>query len=73
MVDDFGGELREFRDEDRGEPRAVGAFVAREAAGRRDRGEVRRRAVAASDRKYKSRHDEERNNRPGHWSPGLGN
>ena len=21
MVDDFGGELREFRDEDRGEPR----------------------------------------------------
>ena len=42
MVDDFSGELRELRDEDRGEPRAVGAFVAREAAGRRDRGEVRR-------------------------------
>ena len=33
---DFFGELRELRDEDLGEPRAVGAFVALEAAGRRD-------------------------------------
>ena len=41
-MDDFRGELRELRDEDRGKLRAVGAFVAREAAGRRDRGEVRR-------------------------------
>ena len=46
MVDDFRGELREFRDEDCGEPRAVGAFVAREAAGRCDRVEVPQRRMS---------------------------
>ena len=47
-MDDFRGELRELRDEDCGEPRAVGALVGDEAAGRRDRGEVLRARRRAS-------------------------
>ena len=45
MVDDFGGELRELRDEDCGEPRAVRAFVGDEAARAADLVEVRRQRV----------------------------
>ena len=44
-MDDFRGELREFRDEDCGEPRAVGALVGDEAAGAGDPVEVRRQRV----------------------------
>ena len=36
-MDDFRGELREFRDEDCGEPRAVGALVGDKAARAADR------------------------------------
>ena len=44
-MDDFRGELRELRDEDCGEPRAVGALVGDEAAGAGDPVEVRRQRV----------------------------
>ena len=44
-MDDFRGELREHRDEDCGEPRAVRAFVAREAASVADLVEVRRQRI----------------------------
>ena len=44
-MDDFRGELRELRDEDCGEPRAVRAFVGDEAARAADLVEVRRQNV----------------------------
>ena len=45
MVDDFRGELRELRDEDCGEPRAVGALVGDKAARAADLVEVRRQRI----------------------------